>query len=424
MELAPSEDRDMTSADIGARWRDSTAPIPDVVSLTFSATIFTPGEPINVQLTGLNIDNLQAAADRLKRELTKYAGVFDIADSYRVGKQEIKLKIKPAAETFGLTQADLARQVRQAFYGEEAQRIQRGRDDVRIMVRYPKEQRRSLADLENMRIRTPNGAEVPFSVVAEATLGRGYAAIRRIDRQRTINVTADVDTKRGNAGEVMADLGSNVLPGILADYPGVSYAFEGEQREQAETMSGLKRGFGFALLAIFALMAIPFKSYTQPLIVMSVIPFGIVGAIWGHVIMRLDLTILSMFGVVALAGVVVNDSIVLVHYINSRRAEGMPLGEAVRVAGVARFRAILLTSVTTFAGLSPLLLERSVQAKFMVPMAVSLGFGVVFATFITLMIVPVSYLILEDIKALAVRLFGRRVEGPDPEPIEVAASPR
>jgi len=424
MELAPSEDRDMTSADIGARWRDSTAPIPDVVSLTFSATIFTPGEPINVQLTGLNIDNLQAAADRLKRELTTYAGVFDIADSYRVGKQEIKLKIKPAAETFGLTQADLARQVRQAFYGEEAQRIQRGRDDVRIMVRFPEEQRRSLADLENMRIRTPNGDEVPFSVVAEADLGRGYATIRRIDRQRTISVTADVDTKRGNAAEVLADLGTNVLPGILGDYPGVSYTFEGEQREQAETMGGLIRGFGFALLAIFALMAIPFRSYIQPLIVMSVIPFGIVGAIWGHVIMRLDLTILSMFGVVALAGVVVNDSIVLVHYINSRRAEGMPLGEAVRVAGVARFRAILLTSVTTFAGLSPLLLERSVQAKFMVPMAVSLGFGVVFATFITLMIVPVSYLILEDVKGLAVRVFGPRVEGPDPEPVEVAASQR
>ncbi len=422
MELAPSEDRDFTSAAIGNRWRDSTPSIPDVVSLTFSASIFSPGEPINVQLTGLNIDNLQAASERLKGELNQYAGVFDIADSYRVGKQEVKLRIKPAAELLGLTQIDLARQVRQAFYGEEAQRIQRGRDDVRIMVRYPEEQRRSLADLENMRIRTPDGGQVPFSVVAEASPGRGYASIRRIDRQRTVNVTADVDSKRGNAAEVLADLRERVLPRILADYPGVSFTFEGEQREQAETMGGLKRGFGFALLAIFALMAIPFKSYIQPLIVMSVIPFGIVGAVWGHVIMRLDLTILSMFGVVALAGVVVNDSIVLVHYINARRGEGMPMDKAVRVAGVARFRAILLTSVTTFAGLSPLLLERSVQAKFMVPMAVSLAFGVVFATFITLMIVPVSYMILEDIKSLAARVFGRRVEGP--EPVEVTNSGR
>jgi multidrug efflux pump subunit AcrB len=422
MELAPSEDRDVTSAEIARRWRDSTPPIPDVVSLAFSATIFSPGEPINVQLTGLNIDNLQAAAERLKRELPKYAGVFDIADSYRVGKQEIKLKVKPVAETFGVTQADLARQVRQAFYGEEAQRIQRGRDDVRIMVRYPESQRRSLGDLENMRIRTPTGGEVPFSVVAEAEPGRGYASIRRIDRQRTINVTADVDAKLGNAAEVLADLGVNAMPGILADYPGVSYTFEGEQREQAETLSGLKRGFLFALLAIYALMAIPFKSYIQPLIVMSVIPFGIVGAIWGHLIMGMDLTILSMFGVVALAGVVVNDSIVLVHYVNARRAEGMPLEQAVRVAGVARFRAILLTSLTTFAGLTPLLLERSVQAKFMVPMAVSLGFGVVFATFITLMIVPVSYMIQEDVKKLAARIFGKRVEGP--EPVEAATTSR
>jgi multidrug efflux pump subunit AcrB len=422
MELAPSEDRDLTSAEIAQRWRDSTPPIPDVVSLAFSATIFSPGEPINIQLTGLNIDNLQAAAERLKRELPRYAGVFDISDSYRVGKQEIKLKVKPAAETFGVTQADLARQVRQAFYGEEAQRIQRGRDDVRIMVRYPESQRRSVGDLENMRIRTPNGGEVPFSVVAEAELGRGYASIRRIDRQRTINVTADVDAKRGNAAEVLADLGANVMPAILADYPGVSYTFEGEQREQAETMAGLRRGFLFALLAIYALMAIPFKSYIQPLIVMSVIPFGIVGAIWGHLIMGMDLTILSMFGVVALAGVVVNDSIVLVHYVNARRAEGMPLEQAVRAAGVARFRAILLTSLTTFAGLTPLLLERSVQAKFMVPMAVSLGFGVVFATFITLMIVPVSYMIQEDIKKLAARVFGKRVEGP--EPVEAVTTSR
>jgi multidrug efflux pump subunit AcrB len=424
VELAPSEDRDITSAEVARIWRESTPPIPDVVSLAFSASIFSPGEPINVQLTGLNIDHLQAAAERLKRELTRYAGVFDIADSYRVGKQEVKLKIKPAAETFGLTQADLARQVRQAFYGEEAQRIQRGRDDVRIMVRYPQDQRRSLANLENMRIRTPSGGEVPFSLVAEAEKGRGYASIRRVDRRRTINVTTDIDNEQGNAAEVLADLKANVLPGILADYPDVSYTFEGEQREQAETMGGLARGFGYALLLIFALMAIPFKSYIQPLIVMSVIPFGIVGAIWGHIIMRLDLTILSMFGVVALAGVVVNDSIVLVHYINARRAEGVPLGQAVRAAGVARFRAILLTSVTTFAGLTPLLLERSVQAKFMVPMAVSLGFGVVFATFITLMIVPVSYMILEDFKSLAVRLFGRRVEGPEPEAAEAAAPQR
>jgi multidrug efflux pump subunit AcrB len=408
VELAPSEDRQVTSAEIVRRWRETTPPIPDVEELMFTSTIFSPGEPINVQLTGLDIENLQDAADRLKFELAKYEGVFDITDSFQAGKQEVKLSVKPAAEAFGVTLSDLARQVRQAFYGEEAQRIQRGRDDVRVMVRYPQDQRGSRGDLENMRIRTATGGEVPFSTVAEAHPGRGYAAIRRVDRQRAINVTADVDPTKGNSGEVIADLEASVLPAILADYPGVSYSFEGQQREQAETMQDLGRLFSLALILIFALMAMAFRSYIQPLIVMCVIPFGFVGAVWGHLIMGLDMTILSLFGLVALTGVVVNDSIVLVHHVNRRRREGMGLEDAVRDAGTARFRPILLTSATTFGGLSPLLLEKSMQAKFLVPMAVSLAFGVVFATFITLMIVPTAYVILEDLKALGRRLIGRR----------------
>jgi multidrug efflux pump subunit AcrB len=423
LELAPSEERDITSAEIVRRWRETTPPIPDVVELAFTSSIFSAGEPINVQLTGLDIQNLQAASDRLKVELGKYNGVFDITDSFRAGKQEVKLAVKPAAEAYGITLSDLARQVRQAFYGEEAQRIQRGRDDVRIMVRYPENERRSFGDLENMRIRTAIGGEVPFSVVAEAAGGRGYASIRRVNRQRTINVTADVDENQGNAAEVLADLKANVLPAILADLSGVQYSFEGEQREQAETLAGLLRGFLFALLVIYALMAIPFRSYIQPLIVMSSIPFGFVGAVWGHLIMGLNLTMLSLFGLVALAGIVVNDSIVLVHYVNRRRAQGVRVEEAVRQAGFARFRAILLTSLTTFAGLSPLLLERSMQAKFLVPMAVSLGFGVMFATFITLMIVPALYLILDDIKRVAVRLFGYRpAESGDPSVAEAPSA--
>ncbi len=407
IELAPSEDRNITSAEITRRWREKTPPIPDVVELTFASSIFSPGEPINVQLAGLDVNKLQSAAERLKLELAKYTGVFDITDSFRAGKQEVKLSLKPAAETFGVTLADLARQVRQAFYGEEAQRIQRGRDDVRIMVRYPEAERRSIGDLENMRIRTANGGEVPFSVVAEAEMGRGYASIQRVDRQRTINITADVDPKTGNAGEVIGDLQANVLPVLLADYPGVSYSLEGEQREQTESLRGLARGFLYALLFIFALMAIPFRSYIQPLIIMSIIPFGFVGAVWGHLIMGMNLTILSMFGLVALTGVVVNDSIVLVHHINRRRAQGASTEQAVFDAGLLRFRPIILTSATTFAGLTPLLIERSVQAKFLIPMAVSLGFGVVFATFITLVIVPALYVILEDLKSLILRVLGR-----------------
>jgi multidrug efflux pump subunit AcrB len=416
LELAPSEDRNITSAEVVRRWRESTEPIPDVVELAFTSSIFSAGEPINVQLTGLDMNNLSAVSEKLKLELGKYQGVFDITDSFRSGKQEFKLFVKPAAEAYGITLIDLARQVRQAFYGEEAQRIQRGRDDVRIMVRYPEDQRRSVGDLEDMRVRTANGGEVPFSVVADAEQGRGFSSIRRVDRQRAINVTADVDETQGNASEVLADLKATALPAILADYPGVSYTFEGERREQADTMAGLVRGFLFALLAIYALMAIPFRSYIQPLIVMSIIPFGLVGAVWGHVIMGLDLTILSMFGLVALTGVVVNDSIVLVHYVNRRRAEHGDLLKAVHEAGLARFRPIILTSLTTFAGLTPLLLEKSVQAKFLVPMAVSLGFGVIFSTVTTLVIVPCVYVILEDVKNLAMRILGRQHAEPAPEP--------
>jgi multidrug efflux pump subunit AcrB len=416
LELAPSEDRDITSAEIVRRWRQTTEPIPDVVELTFTSSIFSAGEPINVQLTGLDMDDLAAASERLKLELAKYQGVFDITDSFRSGKQEVKLYVKPAAEAYGITLIDLARQVRQAFYGEEAQRIQRGRDDVRIMVRYPEDRRRSIGDLEDMRVRTANGGEVPFSVVAEAEEGRGFSSIRRVDRQRAINVTADVDETEGNATDVLTDLRDTELPAILADYPGVSYTFEGEQREQADTMAGLVRGFLFALIAIYALMAIPFRSYIQPLIVMSIIPFGMVGAVWGHVIMGQNLTILSMFGLVALTGVVVNDSIVLVHYVNRRRAEHGDLIRAVYEAGLARFRPIILTSLTTFAGLTPLLLEKSVQAKFLIPMAISLGFGVIFSTVITLIIVPCVYVILEDVKRLAMRILGRQHAEPAPEP--------
>ena len=269
-----------------------------------------------------------------------------------------------------------------------------------------------------MRIRTPSGAEVPFSVAAHAEVGRGFASIQRKDRQKVVNVTADVDVKTANANEIIANLTANVLPEILADHPRVGYSLEGEQREQAETMSGLGGSFLFAMMMVYILLAIPFKSYTQPLIVMSAIPFGIVGAVWGHVILGMNLTMLSMFGVVALTGVVVNDSLVMVDFINKMRDGGRPITEAIREAGAQRFRPILLTSVTTFLGLTPILLEKSLQAQFLIPMAVSLGFGVLFATFITLMLVPVLYLILDDATNRIERLLGRE---PQPKELEQAA---
>ena len=407
VELEPSGTRVYTSEQLGLMWRELTGPIPEAVDVNFAMSMMTPGDDIDVQLAGRDTDVLRAAATDVKRRLAEYAGVFEISDSFRAGKEEIKLGIKPAAETLGLTLEDLGRQVRQAFYGEEAQRIQRGRDDIRVMVRYPRDDRRSLGDLENMRVRTPNGGEVPFSQVAAVEMGRGFASIRRVNRNRAVNVTASVEASVTSAGQVIADLEERILPEVLASYPGVSYSFEGAQAEQVDAVAGLQLGFVLALFMIFALLAVPLRSYSQPIIIMSAIPFGLVGAVWGHFIMGLDFTMMSMFGLVALSGVVVNDSLIMVDFINRKRRLHMDIATAVREAGVNRFRAVMLTSLTTFVGLVPLMTEQSFNAAFMVPMAVSLAFGVLFATFITLMLVPTAYLILDDIQRAMRTVFGR-----------------
>ncbi|MBM42587.1 MAG: acriflavin resistance protein [Acidobacteria bacterium] len=419
VELARSEDRSMNSEAMGNRWRELTGLIPEASEVKFTTTAMTPGDDVDVQLTGSDIDELRAAADMVQESLGSYAGVFEISDSFQRGKQEMKLGIRPAAETIGLTLQDLGRQVRQAFYGEEAQRIQRGRDDVRVMVRYPEHERRSLGDLDNMRIRTPDGGEVPFRQVAIVEPGRGFATITRVDRQRAINVTAAVDASVTSAQTVITDLEANILPDVLAGFPGVSYSFEGAQAEQRDAVGGLQQGFGLALLMIFALLAIPLRSYAQPLIIMSAIPFGLVGAVWGHILLDLDVTMMSMFGLVALTGVVVNDSLVMVDSINRRRARLGDLITALKEAGEGRVRPILLTSLTTFVGLMPLMFEDSFGAQFLIPMAVSLAFGVVFATFITLILVPSSYLILDDITQGVRRLFGGEpTTEPAPSPVE------
>jgi multidrug efflux pump subunit AcrB len=407
VQLMESEFRGVSSAEVANRWRELVGPIPGAVELIFTSSIFTAGNAINVQLSGPDVDQLRAAAVEFKEKLTTYPGVYDISDSYRSGKQEVKLAIKPAAEASGLTLQDLARQVRQAFYGEEAQRIQRGRDDVRVMIRYPKDERRSLHNLETMRIRLPDGTEVPFSTVAEAKVGRGYSTIDRVDRQRAMNVTADVDLSKGNSNEIVNDIAKNYLPKLMAKYSGLRFAFEGERAEQKETVDGLARGFLLSLFIIFALVAIPLKSYFLPGVVMSAIPFGFVGAVLGHMVMGLPLTVLSMFGFVALAGVAVNDNLVLVDFINRLKRSGIPEGQAVRQAGRKRFRPILLTSVSTFVGLTPLILEKSLDAQFLIPMAISLGFGVLYSTVTSLILVPSLYLIAEDVQAAFKWLYGK-----------------
>ncbi len=401
LELVPPEERvlTVTTSDLVREWRRAIGPIPGSRELNYRAEIGRGGDPIDVQLTGADFTTLAAVADRIKERLREYPGVFDVQDTFEDGKEEIKLTIKPQAELLGLSGEDLGRQVRQAFFGQEVQRIQRGREDVRVMVRYPREERQSIANLDRMRIRTTDGTAVPFADVAQAREGRGFSTIRRVDRNRAVNVRADLNKEKVDANRVVADL-RGFLDELLPQFPGMRYTLEGEQREQRESFGSLLVGALFILFALYSLLAIPFRSYLQPLIVMAIIPFSVVGAILGHMIMGMNLSITSIMGILALAGVVVNDSLVLVDYVNRRRREGMALVSAVRAAGVARFRAILLTSLTTFFGLTPLILEKSTQAQFLIPMAVSLGFGILFATAITLLLVPVSYLLLEDILGL------------------------
>ena len=409
-ELLPAEIRNIPSPKMAKRWRELCGPITGAVALSITSDLFMGGKPVFIQLSSANNDELVAAGRRLKQELAVYPGVVDIADSFREGKVEMKLSLKPGARTLGLTLADLARQVRAGFYGDEAMRIQRGRDEVKVMIRYPEDERRSLGNIESMRVRTPNGDMVPFRQVARVDIGRGFATIERANRQRIVSVTAEIDQSVANAEEVNADIRASIMPALMKDFPGLSYTMEGQAQERKESMGSLKSGFIMALMMIFVLLAVLFKSYLQPVIVMTAIPFGLVGALWGHIIMGLDLTLISMFGVVALTGVVVNDSLIMIDFINRARREGQPLHEAVTQAGMRRFRPIMLTSVTTFAGLMPLILEKSLQAKFLIPMATSLGFGVMFSTFITLILVPVSYTLLVEFR----RIFGLRddVVGP------------
>lgn len=404
LELLEGEERDVSSAELANRWRDKVGTIPDAESVTFQSALFSVGNPIEIHLSLDDHDGLLASAEELKDELTKYPGVFDVSDSFLPGKKEMQLKLKPAARSLGLTLNDLARQVRHAFYGAEALRLQRDRDEVKVMVRYPESERKSLGDVEQMRIRTPEGPEVPFTEVAEVTMEQGYSSIQRAQRLRVIKITADVDESVINANEVRMDLENRFLPELQNRYLGLRYAMEGEGKEQKESLGDVMRGFIIALFLIYALLAIPFKSFTQPFVVMAAIPFGMIGAVLGHLIMGLNLSLLSLFGIVGLAGVVVNDSLVLVHAANRIRGQGAAIRDAITQAGALRFRAVILTSLTTFAGLIPMILERSLQAQFLIPMAVSLGFGVLFATGITLLLIPCGYVILEDMHELTAYL--------------------
>ena len=393
----PFENRKVSVLELENMWRDKVEDMPGVKKLTFDSGRNIGGESsISFNILGEDIKQLEEASKYLERKLTEYEGVFDIRSSLNVGGEEIKLDIKPQAESLGLSMATVGRQVRQAFYGEEAQRIQRGKNEIKVMVRYPEEDRTSIDNLESMRIRNNNGDEIPFSSVATASFGKAYSSIIRENGIRVVTVSADADSSIVEPRRVIADITENFIPEMKDRFPQLEFDLEGSSSETVKLVQELTNASIAALFLIYILIAIPLKSYLQPLIIMSVIPFGLIGAVIGHIVLNEAISMFSLFGLVALAGVVVNDSIIMVDFINKARQEGMDIIQAVVNSGTQRFRAIILTSLTTAIGLMPIMTETSTQAQFVIPMAISIAFGIVFATVITLFLVPCLYVLQDD----------------------------
>jgi multidrug efflux pump subunit AcrB len=379
--------------------------MPGLKSLTFSAGQVFGGNPISYQLVSNNPEELTAAASELENKLHSYNGLINIKNEAVKSKDELRLQLLPRAEVMGFTLSDLSTQVRNAFYGSQAQRLQRDDDEVRVMVRYPEEERISIGDLEDMYIRTSEGDAVPFTSIANFDMQPGYAQINRVDGEQSVAVNSDIIEAMVEPNVVNNDIKNNFFPELKTRYPSVDFREDGGTAEQQSIIEDMVRGMIFAIFGIYALLAIPLRSYTQPIIIMGVIPFGMVGAIVGHIVVGIPVNFLSFLGIIALSGVVVNDSIILVNFVNNATQKGENVIDAVVNGGARRFRAILLTSLTTFFGLLPILLETSMQAQFLIPMATSLAFGIVFATVITLLLIPCLYVMLEDLK-------GTKLEAP------------
>ncbi|MBW1864552.1 MAG: efflux RND transporter permease subunit, partial [Deltaproteobacteria bacterium] len=378
--------------------------IPGVKALTFEGmSMGPPGAPIEIWVQGYDMDVILAASKDIMGRLRQFDGVYQIRSDFSKGKNEMRLKLKPEARTLGLTVDDLARQVYAGYYGDEALRLQRGRDNIRVKVRYTADERIRLADVENIRIRTRTGLEIPLFSVADISFSPGFSTIRRTNGMRRIAVSAGVDTNKANTNEILSELSTGFFTELQGRYPEVRITIQGEQKKMRESFSSLYVGFPLALIGIYIIIATMFRSYTQPFIIMFTVPFGIIGAVVGHLVLGYDLSMMSIFGMVALTGVVVNDAIVLIERINENFAEGMPYFEAVLKGGVRRFRAIILTSLSTIGGLMPLILETDLQARFLIPMALSLASGVLFATVLTLVLVPSLLTILSDFRLLIYR---------------------
>ncbi len=420
VELVKDEHTVIDGKEMLRRWTEYIGEIPGATHIgTMSLTGPGQGPDVSLKLVGTDTEELRLAAEIIAGKLKTFDGVSDIRNSLEAGKDEIELSIKPVGRNLGLSQTDLGRQIRHAYYGEEIQRLQRENDEIKVMLRYDRETRESLKSLDELRIRTQQGDELPLNTVAEVTLGKAANAIERVNRKRAARITAMVDKAIADPqaiiGQLMPQNGGPIVP----EYPDVKFDLDGTSKEMTNLLKNLAIGMLSAVLLIYVLLAIPLKSYLQPLIIMLVIPFGITGAVVGHLLLGMTFSMMSIFGVIALTGVVVNDSLVMVDYINKERNQGVDIITAVKHAGSKRFRAILLTSLTTFFGLLPIMFEQSLQAKVIIPMAVSLAFGILFATVITLILIPALYALLERMKYRFINIMGYQRKGGTTAPTTV-----
>jgi multidrug efflux pump subunit AcrB len=412
--LTPPGVRPIENQEVAQLWREELGPVPAAEAMRFQSNRGGPGgrgSDLTIELAHSDVRVLEQASEQLADALSQYPSTKDIDDGYTPGKMQLDFRLKPEGRSLGLSSSDVASQIRAAFYGSQAIRQQRGRDEVRVLVKLPEAESRSRYSIEQMMIKTPSGAFVPLRKIADFQWGRAYTSIERRDGRRIVEVEAGVEP-RDEVTQIINSLREEVLPQLLRDYPGLSYSFAGAQADIRESLAGLGQGFLLSCFLIYFLLAIPFASYTQPAIVMTALPFGMVGAIIGHWIMGYSLSVISMMGIVALCGVVINDSLIMIAFANDQRRAGLDRFQSMHNAGVRRFRPILLTTMTTFFGLAPMIFETSRQARFMIPMAISLGYGLVFATAITLVLIPSLYLILEDIQDLFARLTGQKRKNP------------
>ena len=413
MQLTKSDDRKISAVDLENAWREELGDVAEARSLTITSSLLTLGDPVNVRISHPDDATLEQIERQLIDELNGVGGVFDVESDQDAGMREIELRLKPSARTLGITLQDLASQVRAAFFGAEAVRVQRGSEDVRVYVRLPEDERNSIADIEQFRVKVPGGF-APLGALAEASFSEAPSKINREAGRRVITISGDVNEDVVTGQQVTNLLTREIMPRIVADYPAMRFDFGGAQDEQAESFGDLGSAFLLALVAIYALLAIPFKSYTQPLIIMAAIPFGLIGALLGHLLLGIPLGILSVFGIVALSGVIINGSLVLIDFYNENLRAGMAVEEAIVEAAKSRFRPIMLTAVTTFLGVAPITFETSVQAQFLIPMSASLGFGVLVGTVLLVVVTPALTVVHSRVKELILR----QVQGLQPEPAQ------